>query len=700
MAEIVSRLVAPVRGMDCAECVLHVKQAIESVPGVKSAQVYLGAEKAVITIVPGEVALNEIRSAVASAGYSIPAEHEWKNAQRGQPTPKSLLLLLGGVFIVMLGLVVSGELLGWFDTLNGVIPWWVWAVIIGGGGYPVFQNVIRAALRRKVISHTLMSTGVVAAVVVGEWVTAVLVVLFMRIGDYIEQFTSRQAKHAIQDLSLLAPETANRETEAGEQWVPIEEIVPGDIVVVRPGERIPVDGWVISGQGAVDQAAITGEPMPAEAASGTRVFSSTLLINGSLRVETMAVGAQSTFGQIIQLVEEAEGNRADVQRFADRFSAYFLPIVAGIALLSFFLTRSPISAAAVLVVACSCSFALATPVAMLASIGAGARNGLVIKGGKYIEVLDRATVLLVDKTGTLTLGKPTIQNVLPFADWQRKDVLALAAAAEWYSEHPLARAVLETAQREVGNLSPGEDFLMEAGKGVQVKTAAGVVRVGSYAWAGQQDVDRAGVEKSLEGFTLLWVSVDGQAAGVLAAADPLREEIAPALVQLKKMGIQTIELLTGDNEQAAKLLAEPLKIQYRANLLPQDKIRIVKEYQQRGKIVVMVGDGINDAPSLAQADIGIAMGVAGADIAVEAAHIALMQENWLRIPELFALAKRTMRVVRLNIVFTGLYNLIGLTLAALGFLPPSLAAAAQSLPDIGILLNSARLVRYKGIDLT
>ena len=695
-----TRLVMPVKGMDCAECVSHVKHAIESVPGVMEAKVFLGAEKAVITLDPGQVALDEIRRAVANAGYTIPTEQEWKKEHRQQQNPKALLVLLGGVFILVISLVVAGEYLNWFDVLNEKIPWWLWAAVIGLAGYPVFRNVLTAAVRGKVISHTLMTTGVVAALVVGQWVSAALVVFFMRIGSYIEAYTSGQAKRAIQDLALLAPETAVIETSNGEQVVPIEEMIPGDIVVVRPGERIPVDGVVISGQGTIDQSSITGESMPAEAATGSRVYSSTQLISGSIRVNTLAVGAQTTFGQVIQLVEEAEGKRADVQVFADRFSAYFLPVVLSVAFLSLLFTRSPISAAAVLVVACSCSFALATPIAMLASIGAGARNGLVIKGGKYIEILERASVLLVDKTGTLTLGKPAVHRVVAFNGWKREDVIAAAASAEWYSEHPLARAVLELAKTEGILAVPGEAFSMEPGKGVQAISEVGLVRVGIYSWAILDETDFRPLAIGLESFSLLWVSVDGKPVGVLAAADQMRTEIVPALAALSTLGIQTIELLTGDNEISARQLAGTLNIRYRANLLPQDKYRIVKEYQQQGKTVVMVGDGINDAPALAQADVGIAMGAAGADISVEAAHVALLQDNWMRIPELFALSKRTMRVVRMNLILTGLYNLIGLTLAGVGLLPPSLAAAAQSLPDIAILANSARLVKYQGLKAT
>jgi len=377
--------------------------------------------------------------------------------------------------------------------------------------------------------------------------------------------------------------------------------------------------------------------------------------------------------------------------------------VAGIALLTFIIRRDPMATAAVLVVACSCAFALATPIAMLASIGQAAKRGLLIKGGKYLEVLAKADVLLLDKTGTLTLGQPKLTDVISLNGLSENALLQLAASAERYSEHPLAEAVRKAAHLRGIALDEASGFESAAGFGVQAKVGGRSVKVGSARHVGSQMVgwsdgqmvgESNGVAAKLEseGKTLLFVEVDGMLAGVLAAADTLRPEVPAALRELRRWGIQKIELLTGDNERTASALAAQLGVDFRANLLPENKIDVVKKYQGEGCVVVMVGDGVNDAPALAQADVGIAMS-GGTDVAVEAGHIALLRPDWSLVPEAFQIARRTMRVVKGNIGFTLLYNAFGLTMAALGFLPPIFAAALQSLPDVGILLNSSRLLR-------
>jgi Cd2+/Zn2+-exporting ATPase/Cu+-exporting ATPase len=467
------------------------------------------------------------------------------------------------------------------------------------------------------------------------------------------------------------------------------------MVIVRPGEKIPVDGEVVSGQATVDQAAITGESMPVEAGPGSQVYAATFARLGSLRIRTAHVGPDTTFGRVIRMVEEAEAHRADVQRIADKFSSYYLPVVALVAALTFLFRRDPLATAAVLVVACSCSFALATPIAMLASIGAAAKRGLLIKGGKFLEALARADVLLIDKTGTLTLGQPTITDVIALNGMKPDEIVRLAASAERYSEHPLAEAVRSAAHQRSLPLGDPQGFEALPGMGVKATVEGQAVSIGGVRLI--PAAAKIGQLKALEsqGKTALVVAVAGEPVGVLAAADTLRSEVPAALGEVRRLGIKHIELLTGDNGRVASTLALSLGIAYRAGLLPEDKIRIVKEYQSKGHSVIMVGDGVNDAPALAQANIGVAMGAAGSGIAIEAAHVALMREDWSLIPDLLRIARRTMRVVKSNIGFTLLYNFVGLTLASLGILPPILAAAAQSLPDLGILANSSRLIRQR-----
>ena len=690
-------LEVPVQGMDCAECTQHVQYAIARLPGVESVDVFLTTEKAVIRIDPAQVDLPAIRQAVAGAGnYSVPettASRPLAASARG--LNRRLGVLLMAVFAVVVAIVVVGEWLGVFRILEERVPFPVGVGLVALGGWPIFRNVVRALLKRQVISHTLMSIGALAALAVGQWVTAAIVVVFMRVGDYVENFTTESARRAVKELTAITPQTARVEREGQEQEIPVSQVNVGETVIVRPGEKIPVDGEVLAGQATVDQAAITGESMPVEVAPGSHVFAATLAQLGSLRVKTERVGADTTFGRVVKMVEEAEAHRADVQRFADRFSAYYLPIVAGLAALTFLISRNPLSTAAVLLVACSCSIALATPVAMLASIGAGAKRGLLIKGGKYLEVLAHADVLLVDKTGTLTLGRPELTEVVPLNGLPPNDLLALAAAAERYSEHPLAEAVRAAARARGLPLAEPYDFQAFPGQGIQAQVAGHVISVGNRRLIPAAENAPGAAALEAQGKTLLFVAHDGELAGILAAADILRPEVPAALAEARRLGIRRIELLTGDNERTAAALAAALGVDYRANLLPEHKIDIVREYQTKGYTVVMVGDGVNDAPALAQANVGIAMGAAGTDIAFEAAHVALMRDDWALVPESLQIARRTMGVVKMNLGFTVVYNIVGLALAAFGLLPPILAAAAQSLPDLGILANSSRLLRQR-----
>lgn len=617
------------------------------------------------------------------------------NALAGLST--GLLAVFGMTLVVVVGVVVFAEWSGLLDRLTKFVPWPAWLIVVLAGGYPIFRSVIRAALRRKVTSHTLMTIGLIAAVLAGAWPGALIIIFFMRLADYIEDFTAERARRAVQDLTALAPETARVVRHGAEVEVAVSEVRVAETVIVRPGEKIPVDGDVVGGQATVNQATITGESMPVEAGPGARVFAASFAQLGHLQVRATAVGTDTTFGRVIKMVEEADQHRADVQRIADKFATWYLPVVVAIAAATFLFSRNALATAAVLMVACSCSFALATPVAMIASIGASARRGLLIKGGKYLEALAKADVVLLDKTGTLTLGRPRITDVVPFDsrnDLLEARLLTLAASAERYSEHPLAEAVREAATERGLRLGEPESFEAIPGHGVRARIEGVTVMVGSHRLLPEHFTPPPQVT-ALEaaGKTLLFVISDGRTAGVLAAMDTLRSEVPSALAELKRLGIKHLELLTGDNERTAAALAGSLGIQYRANLLPDDKIAVVRDHQRRGHIVVMVGDGVNDAPALAQADVGIAMGAAGSGVAIEAAHIALMREDWTLVPEVVKIARRTMNAVKINIGFTAFYNLTGLSLAAFGFLPPTIAAAAQAGPDFGILANSARLLR-------
>jgi Cd2+/Zn2+-exporting ATPase/Cu+-exporting ATPase len=542
-----------------------------------------------------------------------------------------------------------------------------------------------------------MTIGMVAALAAREYSTAILIVFFMRVGEFLESFTTGKSREAIRKLVEQAPKTARVRRDGIESEVAIEELKPDDVLVIRPGEKIPADGEVLVGNSWVNQAPITGESVPVAKRPGDHVFAATVNGAGVLEVRTAKVGRDTTYGRIIRLVEEAEASKAPVQRFADKFSAYFVPIVLGAAVLTYITTGRVMNAVAVLVVACACAIAIATPMAVSAAVGSGARSGILIKGGAYLELLAKVDTLLVDKTGTLTFGQPEVVEVVSFGNWKQEDVLSLAAAVERYSEHPLAGAVVRAAGAH-GNAS-AENLRIVAGKGIEARVNSSSIAVGSLRYMAEagftvppQMLLRADSAER-QGQSSMAVVIDGQAAGLIVAADTLRPEVAQVFGEVRRLGIRRIEMLTGDNEAVARGVAGQLGIEYKAQLLPEDKIATVRQLRSDGATVAMVGDGINDAPALAAADVGIAMAAAGTDVAIEAADIALMTDDWKQIPAAIRLARRTFRTIKQNLFLTAIYNALGIALAWVGVIPPVVAAAAQSFPDVAILLNSSRLLR-------
>ncbi len=550
------RLEIPVSGMDCVDCTVHVRKAIAGLPGVYSVEVYLASEKAVVQMDPNLVEMGDIKRAVEKAGYSVP-DKEDESQQMGDTRSfsRAIFILLAILFGVVLFTVIVGEWLGLFDVLMAYVPWPVWVAIIVIIGYPVFRSVLRATLQRQIIAHTLMTVGVLAALAAGEWATAIIVTFFMRIGDYVERFTTEKARQSVRGLVDMAPQMARVERGSEEFEIPVEHVEIGETVLLRPGEKIPVDGEVLSGYASIDQAAITGEAMPLDAGPGSQVYAASLVQSGSLKVRALQVGADTTFGHVVNLVEEAETQKAEVQRLADRFSGYFLPLVAVVAFLSYIIRRDPMATVAVLVVACSCAFALATPIAMLASIGAGARRGIMIKGGKFIELLDKVQVLLIDKTGTLTFGKPEIVDIelldsgfgMGEDEGQVKlEILRLAASAERFSEHPLAKALVSAASDKNLRLVEPQGFKSVTGFGVGANVDGYQVEVGRRRMFEIQNKVPANLEQQLSiedsDRSLIYVAVDGQVVAVLAAADVMRGEIPAAMDDIYALGIEKVKV--------------------------------------------------------------------------------------------------------------------------------------------------------------
>jgi Cd2+/Zn2+-exporting ATPase/Cu+-exporting ATPase len=688
-----------VKGMDCAECALHTEEAVRGVLGVREARVYLAAERLDVIYDPDLTDPTHITKAVESVGYRV----EDQPADASESNASDLAERLTGLFVVTVALVILfemiGERLGLFEAALARIPLWAAIAAVLVGGYPIFRKVVLALRQGQVTAHALMTLGIIGALSVGEYPAAVVIVFFMRVSDYLEGLTTDRSRQAIRALMRVAPEIAHRLQGGEEQDVSVEVLRPGDQVIVRPGERVPADGQVEKGTATVDQSPITGESMPVDKQPGSQLFAGTIVHGGALAVRVTRAGADTTLGRVIQLVEEAEANKAPVQRLADGFTAWYIPVVVGTAVVTYLLGRDLTAAIAVLLVSCACAIALATPTAVIAAVGRAARRGILIKGGRYLELLARVDTVVMDKTGTLTFGRPAVTDVVALDDRTEEEILWLAATAERLSEHPVAAAVRQAArERELASPAP-EEFEALVGLGVRALWRGTQLLVGNHQLMGKEgvslppDAEARAAAWEAAGKTVFFVAVNDRVVALLGVADTPRPEVPEALAALRQLGIKRLLLLTGDNERAADALARRLKIEYRAELLPEDKIAVVKELQEQGRTVLMVGDGVNDAPALAQADVGVAMGVAGTDAALEAADVALMQDDWRALPEAVRVGRRAFRVIQQNLGLGVLYNVVGIALAAIGVLPPVAAAAGQSIPDLLIMLSSARLLR-------
>ncbi len=690
-----------VQGMCCADEARQVEAALGKLGGVRQAQAFVSAERATVTFDPSAVTPDQIREAVREAGFGVPESDE--NAPAGPDFGRVLGLGMLGVVAAVVVVATVGERLGLLDRALEWLPWWIPALAILLGGWPVFLGVVRSARQGKVTGHTLMTVGTVAAMAIGQWTTAALLVFFMRFADWVEELATSRSRQAVRQLVAIQPATARVLRDGREVAVPVAEVGAGEVVAVRPGERIPVDGEVVEGQAPVDQASITGESVPVDKAPGDPVFAATVAQAGYLKIRATKVGSDTTFARIIRLVEEAEAQKAPVQRFAERFAAYYLPAVLLIALGAYLVTGEVLNAVAALVVACACAIVMATPISVLASVGNGARRGILVKGGLTLEQLAKVDTVVMDKTGTLTLGKPQVTDVVALNSLSEAELLQAAAAVELRSEHPLGRAIIrEAAGRGIEPLEP-EAFTTLPGRGLVATVSGREWAVGNrqllaergIALGAEDEAVAAGLERA--GKTAFFVADgSGTIEGVVGMADVVRPEARAALSELQRMGVRRLLLLTGDNERVAAAVAGELGLEYRAELLPDDKIEAVRQLQFEGAVVMMIGDGVNDAPALAQADVGVAMGAAGTDVAIEAADVALMRDDWSMVPEVIRLGRRASRTIRQNLGFTAVYNVVGITLAVVGILPPVWAAAAQSLPDIGVMLNSSRLLRAGG----
>jgi Cd2+/Zn2+-exporting ATPase/Cu+-exporting ATPase len=672
--------------------VAKIEKVVRNLKGIKEAKVNLTSKKATIVYNMQEIDLSRIKKTITGLGYRV---DEYQKVQRGFKRKT------GGYLInfFRLGFVGVVILLSLFRTFSSYLPFDI--VILGVliGGIPIFRDFFFSLRAKTITVDTPFSIAIAASLVIGEFLTAGVLVFWMLMGKIFDEFTTQRSRRAIEELVRLTPNTAIVKRDDNEVEVDISEIIPGDIVIIRPGERIAVDGEVIKGQGSVDQSPITGESMPIEKTIGDKVFAGTINQLGALQVKATKVGEDTTLAKIIRLVEEAEQSKSSIQRLADRFATYFTPTVLGAGVITYLITGKIMSALAVMVVACPCAVALAAPLAILASSGRAAKRGIIIKGGIYLETLAKIDMVVMDKTGTITFGEPKVTDVLPQDEVDKKRLLQLAASTDRLSEHPLASALLAEAKRQNISIVQPDSFQAVPGMGAIAKINGDEIVLGSLKLLKERSIfisDRVKKDaQDLEeqGKTVIFLAQTSKIKGIIGVADMIREVVPETINKLRNMGIKNFVMLTGDNQPTAKAIAKRLGIEYKAELLPQDKVKEIKKFQLVGKKVLMVGDGINDAPALAQADIGIAMGVAGTDVAIETADIALMQDDLSQIPAVIKIGRRTFRIIKQNLAEAVIFNLVGISLAAIGILHPIMAAAAHILPDIAIFLNSSRLFR-------
>ena len=544
-----------------------------------------------------------------------------------------------------------------------------------------------------------MAIAVVASVIYGEYLSAAFVAFMMLFGKILEDFTAERASKALEDLGKLTPAAATVRRDGHDALLPVDKIAPGDVVIVKTGERIAVDGIVIGGQASVNQAPITGESMPVAKTKGSEVYAGTLSELGALEIRTTKVGDKSTLGQVMHMIEAAEENRAPIVRTADRYAKYFTPAILLLAVFAYIITRQVNSALSVLIVACPCALVLATPIAIVAGVANGARRGILIKGGARLESAGKVTAIAIDKTGTITVGEPRVMRVASFDGFSEREVIRRAAIAEKLSEHPLSRAIMAKA-RELGlDITDAAEFRVIPGQGVVAGLEEDTIIVGTeklfrdnrVSLPAALDATMASLEE--EGLTPLLIASSGRTFGAIGVADTVSEDMSQAIRNLKSEGVKRIVMLTGDSPEVAKRVAAAVGIdEWQARLLPQQKVESVKKMQEEGCTVAMFGDGINDATAMAQADVGVAMGINGTDVAMDTADIVLVRDDVLKAAEAISLSRMTLRTVKQNLFFALFFNLIGIAAASSGVLNPIGAALFHNIGSVGVVVNSARLV--------
>lgn len=737
----------PVQGMTCASCVSRIEDALRKTEGVIDVSVNLATERVTIKYSPIEVTLPDLKRAIRDAGYTVPevkTEKEFVDTERASRKKEMGDLLLkfilsGAVALAIMSMMFLGQYIPVISSLSQdqatllafvlatPVQFWIgwrfyrgaWAALKHGSAD---MNVLIAVGTSAAYFYSVIATFAPQLVAIGDTMpatyfdTSTMIIALILLGKLLEARAKGQTSEAIRRLTGLRAKTARVVTDGKEEDIPVEDVKVNDIIIVRPGEKVPVDGIVTEGYSSVDESMITGEPIPSSKKEGDNVIGATINKTGSFRFKATKVGRDTVLSQIIKMVEEAQGSKAPIQRLADQVAAVFVPVVIGLAILTFlawyFLGPRPaflmalLNFISVLIIACPCAMGLATPTAIMVGTGKGAQYGILIKGGESLENAYRIDTIVLDKTGTITKGEPSLVDVAPMQGFTADEVIYYAGSAEKGSEHPLGEAIVKGAKKRNIKLLNASKFDALPGKGIVAQIDSKIVMVGNAKLMEDEDVPldemRKAFEKlSADGKTPMYVSVDGKPAGVIAVADTIKEGSKEAIAEFKRLGIQAI-MVTGDNKRTAEAIAKQVSIdRVMAEVLPQDKAAVIKELQAEGRNVAMVGDGINDAPALAQANTGIAIGT-GTDVAIESSDVTLMRGDLRSVVTAIKLSKATIRTIRMNLFWAFIYNVIGIPIAAGILFPwfhillnPIIAAAAMAFSSVSVVSNSLMLNRFK-----
>lgn len=732
-----------VEGMTCSACANRVEKVTQKIEGVESASVNFATEQLTVKLDADLASYGQIKSAVEKAGFQLISESDTVQPQekkRDEATKLLTRFIVSLIFAIPLLIISMGHMVGMplphiidpmMNPLNFAMIQLVLTLPVVVAGYKFYQVGIKNLIQLSPNMDSLIAIGTLTAffysvfgiykIIQGDvsyamhlyFESAAVILTLITLGKYLEAVSKGKTSQAIKALMGLAPKTAMIERNGRELEVPIEEVVVGDIVLVRPGEKLPVDGEVVEGSTAIDESMLTGESIPVEKTVGSLVIGASLNKTGFIKYRATKVGRDTALAQIVKLVEDAQGSKAPIAKMADIISAYFVPIVIGLAILSsitwVLAGESGVFALSifisVLVIACPCALGLATPTAIMVGTGKGAEYGVLIKGGEALETTHKLTTIVFDKTGTITEGKPKVTDIIT-TTLSEEQLLRYAASAEKGSEHPLGEAIIRAATDRGYSLSELESFNAIAGHGIEVKIEGKQILLGNKKLMIEKTIDvtplsKASDQLAYDGKTPMYMAIDGQLAGIIAVADTVKESSKKAIETLHNMGMK-VAMITGDNQKTADAIARQVGIDLvLAEVLPADKANEVKKLQASGEKVGMVGDGINDAPALAQADIGIAIG-SGTDVAIESADIVLMKSDLMDVSTAIKLSHATIRNIKENLFWAFAYNVLGIPIA-MGvlhlfggpLLNPMIAAAAMSLSSVSVLLNALRLRRFK-----